>query len=99
MIAGSIRTLIWVVIGLAMAVPARAEPRATCETPAYLVASDANLIKVKAAVMKSRKLDILVIGSVSSTIAGEDGPSAAYPKRLEAKLRELLPNVTVNVST
>jgi hypothetical protein len=100
MVAGLIRTLTVVMIGLGMAAPARAEPsHVTCETPAYLLASDANLIKVNTAVMKSHKLDVLVIGSVSSTISGSDGAAAAYPKRLEARLRELLPGVTVNVST
>jgi hypothetical protein len=41
-------------------------------------------------------LDILVVGSRSSTIPGSE--SSAYPARLQAILREALAPVTVNVS-
>jgi hypothetical protein len=83
--------------GLLAAVPARAEdaPR-NCEVPAYLLTSESALPKVADAVKSKRPLDILVIGSRSSTINTSDG--TAYPGRLQAALREKLPSITVNVS-
>jgi ABC-type amino acid transport substrate-binding protein len=87
--------------GLLTAAPARAEdatketPR-TCEVPAYLLSSESSLPKVAEAVKNGGKLDILVVGSRSSTINAPD--ATAYPGRLEATLREKLPNVKVNVN-
>jgi hypothetical protein len=83
--------------GLLAAVSARAEGTAqTCEVPAYLLSSESSLPKVAEAVKNSGKLDILVVGSRSSTINAPD--ATAYPGRLEATLREKLPNVKVNVN-
>ena len=83
--------------GLLAIVPARAEdaPQA-CEVPAYLLSSESSLPKVAAAVKDAQKLDILVVGSRSSTINTADG--TAYPGRLEAVLREKLPGVKVSVN-
>jgi hypothetical protein len=84
-------------VGLLAAVPARAEDvPAVCEVPAYLLASENSLPKVTEAVKTAQKLDILVVGSRSSTINTADG--TAYPGRLEAVLREKLPGVKVNVN-
>jgi ABC-type amino acid transport substrate-binding protein len=83
--------------GLLTAAPARAEDSPqTCEVPAYLLSSESSLPKVAEAVKTGRKLDVLVIGSRSSTINTPDG--AAYPGRLEAMLREKLPSVKVSVN-
>jgi hypothetical protein len=83
--------------GLVTAVPARAEDTPpTCEVPAYLLSSESSLPKVAEAVKTGQKLDILVVGSRSSTINTPDG--AAYPGRLEATLREKLPGVKVGVN-
>jgi hypothetical protein len=83
--------------GLLAVVPARAEnPPQTCEVPAYLLSSESSLPKVAEAVKNAGKLDILVVGSRSSTINAPDG--TAYPGRLEATLRDKLPNVKVNVN-
>jgi hypothetical protein len=83
--------------GLLAVAPARAEDvPATCEVPAYLLASESSLPKVAEAVKKAQKLDVLVVGSRSSTINTADG--TAYPGRLETILREKLPGVTVNVN-
>jgi hypothetical protein len=83
--------------GLLTAAPARAEDSPqTCEVPAYLLSSESSLPKVAEAVKTGGKLDVLVIGSRSSTINTPDG--AAYPGRLEAMLREKLPSVKVNVN-
>jgi hypothetical protein len=84
--------------GLLTAAPARAEDASspTCEVPAYLLSSESALPKVAEAVKTGQKLDILVVGSRSSTINTPDG--TAYPGRLEATLREKLPGVKVNVN-
>jgi hypothetical protein len=83
--------------GLLTAAPARAEDTPhNCEVPAYLLTSESALPKVAAAVKSGRPLDILVVGSRSSTINTSDG--SAYPGRLQAMLREKLPSVAVNVS-
>jgi hypothetical protein len=91
------------VLGLTMlaavlaAVPARAEDAPpTCEVPAYLLSSESALPKVAEAVKTGGKLDILVVGSRSSTINTPDG--TAYPGRLEAMLREKLPGIKVSVN-
>jgi hypothetical protein len=83
--------------GLLAAAPARAEdaPR-SCDVPAYLLTSESALPKVAEAVKSRRPLDILVIGSRSSTINTPDG--TAYPGRLQVALQEKLPSITVNVS-
>src|ERR1700716_337650 len=83
--------------GFLAAVPARAEDAPhTCEVPAYLLSSESALPKVAEAVKNGGKLDILVVGSRSSTINSPDG--TAYPGRLEAVLREKLPNIKVSVN-
>jgi hypothetical protein len=83
--------------GLLTAAPARAEDAPqSCEVPAYLLTSESALPKVADAVKSGRPLDILVVGSRSSTINTSDG--SAYPGRLQAMLTEKLPSVAVNVS-
>jgi len=83
--------------GVLTVAPARAEDSPqTCEVPAYLLASESSLPKVAEAVKTGGKLDILVVGSRSSTINTPDG--TAYPGRLEVMLREKLPSVKVNVN-
>jgi lysophospholipase L1-like esterase len=79
--------------------PAQVEQK-SCEVPPDLLATgDATLDKVAAAVKDNKKLDVLVVGSGSSSIASADGAMVAYPARLEAYLRERLPNVAVTVTT
>ena len=83
--------------GLWTAAPARAEEAPqSCEVPDYLLATESALPKVAEAVKSGHQLDILVVGSRSSTINTSDG--SAYPGRLETVLREKLPSVAVNVS-
>ena len=94
--SGAILGLI-LLAGLMTAAPARAEEAPqTCEVPDYLLASESALPKVADAVKSGRPLDILVVGSRSSTIITSEG--SAYPARLQAMLREKLPSVAVNVS-
>jgi hypothetical protein len=83
--------------GLLTAAPARADDApASCEVPAHLLTSESSLPKVAEAVKSGHSLDILVVGSRSSTINTGDG--SAYPGRLQAALRDKLPAVPVNVS-
>ena len=83
--------------GFLTAASARAEDAApTCDVPAYLLTSDSALPKVAEAIKSGHPLDILVVGSRSSTINASDG--SAYPGRLQAMLRDKLPTVPVNVS-
>jgi hypothetical protein len=83
--------------GFLTAASARAEDAApTCDVPAYLLATDSALQKVADAVKTGHPLDILVIGSRSSTISTSE--AGAYPARLQAMLRDKLPSVAVNVS-
>jgi len=69
-----------------------------CIVAAGAVAPDFALPHVAQAIA-NKKLDITVLGSASSELNGPAGTSIAYPTRLEAALTELLPGVTVKVST
>ena len=83
--------------GLLAATPVRAEESApNCEVPAYLLTSESALPKVETAIVSERKLEILVVGSRSSSITASE--ASAYPGRLQALLKEALPKVAVNVS-
>ncbi|ETR77261.1 Lipolytic enzyme [Afipia sp. P52-10] len=71
-----------------------------CDVPADLLPMGDNVLdKVAQAIKANKKLDVLVVGSGSSTLAGPDGVSLAYPARLEANLREQLPGIAVAVAT
>jgi len=83
--------------GLLAASSARAQNAPDhCEVPAYLLTTESVLPKVADAVKGGRPLEILVIGSRSSTIGSSE--ASAYPARLQAMLKERLPGVPVNVS-
>lgn len=83
------------VVSTAPALRAEDSPQ-TCDVPDSLLATESALNKVADAVKASRALDILVIGSRSSTIVSSD--SSAYPARLQAALKERLPQVSVNLT-
>ena len=73
-----------------------AEEVETCPVPGSLLATESRLPKVAEAVNSGHALDILVIGSRSSSIGGsQDG---AYPARLQAALKDKLPQIAVNMS-
>ena len=81
----------------AIAEPLRAEDAPqSCDVPAYLLTSESSLPKVAESVKSGRPLDILVVGSRSSTISASE--ASAYPARLQAALKEKLPSVAVNLS-
>jgi hypothetical protein len=97
--SGSILGLV-MLAGLLTAAPARAEePAVSCEVPDYLLTSESALPKVAEAIKSGHSLDILVVGSRSSTINTTNASEAsAYPGRLQAILKEKLPSIAVNVS-
>ncbi len=79
--------------------PPQASPQASpqaCEVPAYLLSTDSLLPRVTEAVKNGRPLNILVVGSRSSTIASS--ADSAYPAKLLAALKEKLPSIPINLS-
>jgi lysophospholipase L1-like esterase len=76
-----------------------AEEHQACEIPTYLRFGNNELKHVAEAVKKDRRLTIAVVGTGSSILAGPDGPTSAYPARLEAALKQRLPTVAVKVVT
>jgi GDSL-like Lipase/Acylhydrolase family len=68
----------------------------SCKVPSDLLSAQSKLPKVAAAATGGRPINILVIGSKSSTIEGAE--ANAYPARLQAALSEKLPAAKVNVS-
>ena len=82
---------------LAAPTPVRAEDAPpACEVPAYLLNSDSTLARVAAAVKGGKPLNVLVVGSRSSTIASQD--SSAYPAKLLAMLKDKLASMNINLS-
>ncbi|MEY9425204.1 hypothetical protein ABH975_000519 [Bradyrhizobium ottawaense] len=71
------------------AAPGAATAPAACELPSYLLTSESQLPKVAEAIKAGKPLEILVIGSRSTTIPSSEGSS--YPARMEAVLKEKLP--------
>ena len=67
-----------------------------CEVPAYLLNTESLLPKVTDAVKNGRPLNILVVGSRSSTIAAS--ADSAYPAKFQAALKEKLPSIQINLS-
>lgn len=76
--------------------PALAEDAETCPLSSSLLSTESPLPKVADAIRNNRPLNILVVGTRSSSINGAQ--DAAYPARLEAALKEKLPAASVNVS-
>jgi len=80
----------------AIAWPAMAAPE--CDVPAYLLTTESRLDKVAAAVERERRLNVLVVGTGSSSLPGAGEAAKAYPARLELALRARLPGVAVRVT-
>jgi hypothetical protein len=96
----------WTALGRAVAMvaillcsAASGETADMCAVPSYLLFGDSLLNRVNAAVTKDKELRIVTLGGVSSSLPGPDGPSFAYPARLEAALARRLPGVKVTVTT
>jgi hypothetical protein len=69
---------------------------ASCDVPTSLLESESSLPRVAEAVKAGQPLNILVIGSRSSTI-GSDATNA-YPARMQAALKEKLPQLAASLS-
>jgi len=69
---------------------------ASCEVPAYLLATESRLPRVAAVIQDRKPLEILVIGSGSTRIPSSEDSS--YPARLQAILREKLPSLQIRLS-
>ena len=69
-----------------------------CDVPHYMLLGDAPLQRLSAAVAKNKQIEIAVLGTTSSTLPGADGATNAYPARLEAALKKLLPALKVTGS-
>jgi hypothetical protein len=78
------------------AAAARAEMPAKCAVAEPLISAEFALPRVAKAIA-NKKLDVLVVGAGSSTLAGAE--AKAYPARLRAALTESLPGVEVKVQT
>ncbi len=96
---------VWTMLGLALlaghltATPARAEEAAQpqpCDVPGYLLSRESSLPKVTEMVKGKQPLNVLVIGSRSSTIPTQE--ASAYPAMLLTALKERLPSAQVNLS-
>ena len=93
----AIRGIILLLAGLLVGPFARAEEAPpACEVPAYLLNSEGTLAKVAATIKSGKPLNVLVVGSRSSTIASQDG--SAYPAKLLAMLKDKLASMNINLS-
>jgi hypothetical protein len=95
------RSGLFVCLALLAAVSAAAAVRAedapaNCDVPASLLESESSLPKVEAAVKAAQPLNILVVGSRSSSIGSDAGN--AYPARLQVALKDKLSQLAINVS-
>jgi hypothetical protein len=77
---------------------AAASPPPSCEVPERFLPTDDDLAHVGTEVKDRRRLDITVVGSASSALAGPDGARFAYPAQLEQSLKERLPGIDVKVT-
>jgi len=76
---------------------ARAEDTpAPCEVPAYLLSSESTLSRVADVVKSGKPLNVLVVGSRSSTIPSLEASS--WPAQLHAALKDRLGPIPVNLS-
>ncbi len=83
--------------GFVVVPAARAEDvPASCEVPDYLLATESKLPKVAELIKSRQPLNILVLGSRSSTINASE--ASAYPARLQMALKDKLPLVPINVT-
>jgi ABC-type amino acid transport substrate-binding protein len=88
-----------VCIGTVLAALAVAAENPDCKVAAHLVHADYPLPRVAAAVDKAHQLDVVVVGTGSSTLIGPGGNDLAYPARLQVILGKRLPGVKAKVVT
>jgi hypothetical protein len=71
---------------------------AECRVAQHQIENNFKLSQVARAIA-AKHLDILVLGAGSSSLPGPEGIKNSYPARLQAALEQLLPGVTVKVTT
>ncbi len=84
--------------GVARAEPLPPPPAPECDVSQSLLESEIDLTRVTNESKTKHRLDISVIGSGSSALAGPDGVHFAYPARLEDALRQRLKGLDVKVT-
>jgi hypothetical protein len=94
--SGALLGLALLAVVSAAAVARADDVPASCEVPDSLLVTESVLNKVADAVKGGHSLDILVVGSRSSTIPASE--ASAYPARLQLAMKEKLPAVPVNLS-
>jgi hypothetical protein len=76
-----------------------AEPQPeACDVPASFLESEIDLSRVTNELKDRHRLDISVVGTGSSLLAGPDGAHFAYPARLEDALKRELPGNEIKVT-
>ena len=76
-----------------------AEPQPeACDVPASFLESEIDLTRVTNELKDRHRLDISVLGTGSSSLAGPDGAHFAYPARLEDALKQQLPGNEIKVT-
>jgi len=91
-----IRRLAFLLAVLPLAGTAAAERPAECLIAQHQIEYIFPLPQVARAIA-AKKLNVLVLGSASSTLPGSNGVKDAYPARLQKALTESLPGVAVKV--
>ena len=76
---------------------AESQPEA-CDVPASFLESEIDLARVTNELKDRHRLDISVLGTGSSSLAGPDGAHFAYPARLEDALKQQLPGNEIKVT-
>ena len=76
---------------------AESQPEA-CDVPPSFLESEIDLTRVTNELKERHRLDISVLGTGSSSLAGPDGAHFAYPARLEDALKQQLPGNEIKVT-
>jgi acyl-CoA thioesterase-1 len=86
------------IAGFALPLSARAEtPAPTCDAPIDLVRLVHPLSRVAHKLTNGQPITIVAIGSSSTAGAGASSPTANYPNRLAAELKQHFPNRSITV--
>lgn len=93
-----IRGAAWLALVLAAAHPAAASAD-RCAAPAELVGATDTFRNAARAVAEAGRLEVLVVGSGSTTVGGTTAAGNLYPAQMEVALKARLPGVTVRVTT
>lgn len=91
------KTLAIAAIGTLIASTAFASDDNVCATASYLVSADFATTRVATAIA-NKQLNIAVVGTTSSMIAGPNGTNKAYPAQLEQALSRRLQGVAIKVT-